>query len=450
MIRTRAYRASEIAKIVDGELVGEDTLIDKISTDTREEWLDGICFFALSGDTFNGSDFIELAVKKGVKLIVTQKIVQCNAPVIYVKDARIAFLKLAGDNIGKTKIIGVTGSVGKTTVKEMIKSVLSKKYKVCGTLDNHNNEIGVAQALFSITDEDFCVLEMGMRKRGEIDLLASVSKPFVSVIVNAGNAHLEKLGSEEEIFKAKCEILSHTQEYSILPSENRFKELDLGDVAPIFIGESGDIFLEDILFETDGITYRARDKLFNTDFTVKIESLFAHNCTNSLIAYCIGRLFDIPLESIQKGILEFKNCKNRENVFKLDKITIIDDCYNSSYNSLKSALKALIQYSQLERKPSYAIIGDMLEIGENSKKYHEKIGEFARKIGVKKLYCYGEFSRYIYKGFKGGQEFFSKESLIDAFLSDIGKNDGVVLVKASRGMEFEKIIEILKERINEG
>lgn len=447
MIKIKKYTTEQIAEIIGGELVGLDVVIDSVSTDTREENLENSCFFAISGNNYDGVDYIDIAIEKGAKVIVTEKKFDTNITAIYVKNVRESFLKFASENIGKSKIIAVTGSVGKTSVKELIRGILSKKYKVMATIENHNNEIGVAQTLFSITDEDFCIVEMGMRKRGEIDLLARACKPYISVITNAGIAHLERLGSEKEIFKAKCEVLSHTSLCAVVPFEDRFLSLDYKTVKPIFIGDK-DIFIESFYYDEDGIKYVVKNNILNEKAEFKMKTFFLHDVKNSLIAYCVSRLLGISLENIQEGILEFKNCKNRGNIYSHRGITIIDDSYNSSYDGLVSALEGLISYSKIKGKVPYAVLGDMLEIGKKSEKYHKKIGVFARELGVEKLYCYGDFAKFICEGFNGGECFSSKELLFQAVLNDLAGNE-VVLIKASHMERFDTIAKKLKERINE-
>mgnify|MGYP003305247738 CR=1 FL=1 len=229
MISIKPRKASEIAEIVSGVLLGEDILIDRISLSSNERMGEGCCFVAIKGEKYDGNDFIEDALKNGASLVICERKSSCDA-CITVDNTRIALLKLAAASKGDTKIIGITGSVGKTTVKNMIISVLSQKYKVTGTSENQNNEIGVALTMLGITNEDFCVLEMGMRALGEIDLLSSYALPETAVITNAKTSHIELLGNEENILQAKLEILNYKPKNKLpledfLKKQGRFKHL---------------------------------------------------------------------------------------------------------------------------------------------------------------------------------------------------------------------------------
>ena len=447
MFKTKKYTALEIAKIVGGRLFGKNIEIENVFTDTREEKIFNACFFALKGENFDGTNYIDEAISRGATLVVAEEEVNVEAPVIYVNDTREAFLRLSANNIGKTKIIAITGSSGKTTVKEMVKSVLAQEYKVCATSANDNNEIGVAKTLFSISDHDFCILEMGMRSRGEIGLLASIVKPYISVITNIGLAHLGRLGSEDEIFNAKCELLPFTSKYAIVPCEERFRKANFARAEPIFVGNDGKIKVDNVNYVDNKIRFNIVDQIFDSSNEFEIQSPFFHDCKNFLIAYLIGRLLNVSVQKIQAEIFEFKNFKNRGNVFEIKGITIIDDCYNCSYNGLKSSIAGLISYAKANNKIPCAVLGDMLEIGIDSYKYHREIGEFARKSGVKKLFCKGEFSCAYCEGFEGGKRCSTTSELVESIVNSLN-GDEIILVKASRGERFELVIDEMKERLN--
>ncbi len=448
MIKISPISTYEMADFLGAEKPEKNFLIDKISTDTREEFEENTCFVALDGDRFSGESFIDKAIKKGAKCIISKQKRTGDVSFISLFDTKKAVLKLATREMKDTRIIAVTGSVGKTTVKEMISSVLSQEFKVSSTYENHNNEIGVAQTLFSISNEDFCVVEMGMRGLGEIDTLASACKPFISVITNCGSAHIERLGSRENIFKAKSEILKHTQGYAVVPFEERFCAIDYGNIKPVFVGNGADIEIGRVRKDRSGITTDVIDNYCHEISSLRIPSIFSHDIQNALMAYSVGKICGVSNEKIKKGIFEFKNCKNRGNVLKIGDFEIIDDTYNASFESTEQAIISLAEYSFNVKKTPILVIGDMLEIGELAREYHIKVGKIARENGIEDIFCHGNYAKYVREGFCGGIEFSSFEQIEDYILNKLPKNS-VLLFKASRGMHFDKIIEDLKERINE-
>ncbi len=449
MIKTKRYSASQIAKIVGGKLIGEDLIIDKISTDTREEMLEGTCFFALKGENYNAEDFIDIAIEKGASIIISTKVYPKSKASIIVEDTIKAFLSLARHNKGKTRVIGITGSNGKTTVKEMLRSILSKQYKISCTLDNHNNELGVAETLLSIIDDDFCIVEMGMRALGEISLLSSLTSPYISVITSVGASHIGRLGSYENILKAKIEILDFASGFAVVPADEKFKRISYKDTLPIFVGNGGDFEIRNISYAQDGIKFLVRDNNLSKDYFIEVPSAFEHDCHNAAMALTVAKICGVKTEFIKSGILEFKNCKNRGEIIKKQDVTIINDTYNASFDSVKSAILSLKKYAiNNERIHELAILGAMLENGEKSEKFHFKIGQIARENSIENIYTYGELGNCICLGFGGGICFNKKEDLENYVVENMMPNS-VYLVKASRREGFETITEKMKERLNE-
>ena len=448
MIKITPISAYELADFLGVKRPAKDCNIENISFDTREKFQKNTCFIALEGENFSGDSFLNEAIKKGAVCVVSKLKTAGNVSFISVFDTKKVILKLASREIKNTKIIAVTGSVGKTTVKEMIKAVLVQEYKVCSSFENENNEVGVAKTLFSISNDDFCIVEMGMRGLGEIDTLADDCKPFISVITNCGRAHIERLGTKENIFKAKCEILKHTNAFCIVPFEKRFENLNYGKVRPFYIGNGGDIELGRIKKSKNGIIADVIDNLYNDIVRLNIPSIFSHDAVNALIAYLVGRLCGVNIENIKKGILEFKNCQNRGKLLKVGDFEIIDDSYNASFEGSEQAIISLSEYARLIGKIPILIFGDMLEIGEYSSEYHQKIGQIARKNGIVSIICCGEYSDDLCKGFGGGVQLESVEEIEHYILTKAPKGS-VFLIKASRKMNFDKIVKDLKERINE-
>ncbi|MBQ4108403.1 MAG: UDP-N-acetylmuramoyl-tripeptide--D-alanyl-D-alanine ligase [Clostridia bacterium] len=438
MISIKPRTASEIAEIVFGVLLGEDILIDRISLSSNEKMSEGCCFVAIKGEKYDGNDFIEDALKNGASLVICERKISCGA-CITVDNTRIALLKLASASKGDTKIIGITGSVGKTTVKNMIISVLSQKYKVTGTRENQNNEIGVALTMLGITNEDFCVVEMGMRALGEIDLLSSYALPETAVITNAKTSHIEMLGCEENILRAKLEILNYKPKYAILPNDKRLRASDFGDIRAIFVDERIDS--SQYSYFQDGIEFC----LDNYSKKMKIYSYSISNIYNARIAYYVGGLYGLTDEEICNGLARFKQDKMREEYLDINGVTVINDCYNSSYESMKSSLALLANYAKMNGKRANALIGDILELGACSKEIHTKIGILCREHKIERLFLLGENVKHIKNGAGYGEIYENNEELINELIEKLDKDD-VLLVKASRRMKLENIIEGMKKR----
>lgn len=441
MIKSAVYSSLEIANALGVPLHGENAIIDGITIDSREKGAQS-CFFAIKGEKYDGANFINQAVSNGARLIVTDRKISLPVSVIYVNDTKIALGKLGKYHKGNTKIIGVTGSVGKTTVKNMIKCVLAKKYNVLATYLNHNNEIGVPLTLLSLLDEEYCIVEMGMRQAGEIRYLSSLCEPVISVITNCESAHIERLGSKENIFKAKTEILENTKKYAVVPSEKRFSDVEYGKVKPYFIGENGNISAKNVTYGKGGIYFDVCDGNIMTK--MRISSYGIHDAKNAAFAYAVAKLCDVDASAVTRAIAEYSSDSMRGGVLKVHGITVIDDCYNASFESTKSALLSLSEYAKKNKLTANAMLGDMLEAGEYSYEYHYRIGELAKDIGIKRLYSVGKFADALIDGFCGGERFSSDANAAKTIISELGCDD-VLLVKASRAMRLEKIIDYMKE-----
>lgn len=448
MIKTAVYTSKEIANALGAKLYGKNVQISGITTDSREFSHDPTCFFTLKGENFDGADFIDEACANGANLIVTDRKIAAPVSIIYVDDVKTAFCKLGKYHKGKTKIIGVTGSVGKTTVKEMIRDVLSEKYRVCATYSNNNNEIGVAQTLLSIHDEEYCIVEMGMRQAGEINFLSDICEPDIGVITNCGSAHIERLGSRENIFCAKAEILKNTKKFAVVPSEERFKNLDYGNVKPYFVGDGGNFSITEPSYTDTGIKFDICEGIQEgstvSEIDISLNSFGIHNAQNAAFAYAAGRLCDMDANDIKSGLLKYKADKMRESFIETDTFSMILDCYNASFEGMKSALMSLCEYAKIKNLVPYAMLGDMLETGDFAKEYHYRIGELAKDIGIKNIFALGENAKYLTDGFCGGIICRSVADASYRIKSSLKKND-IILVKASRGMRFEKIIDFMKE-----
>ncbi|MBQ8730407.1 MAG: hypothetical protein IJY81_04390, partial [Lachnospiraceae bacterium] len=334
-------------------------------------------------------------------------------------------------------------SAGKTTVKEMIKTVMSEKYSVTATLNNENNEIGVAKTLLSCSDEEFCIVEMGMRARGEIAYLAELCRPETSIITNSGSAHIGLLGSSKEIFNAKTEIIEYTRKYCILPNEERFIKLQKNNLSSIYVGGRGDFSAENIEYCKSGVEYSVYNKCFNLG-RIFIPTFSKHNITNSLFAYSVGNIYGIEHESIANALKCFTNTKMREEILSINNICLVVDCYNASYEGMKSAIESFNNYCTLKNLSPNLVLGLMKEMGDYSDEYHYRIGEYAKDIGIHSLIVYGESGEKYTDGYCGGKVINDKNTLAQFILSNYGSGDAI-LFKGSRSVRMEEIINEMKE-----
>ncbi len=432
------YTSEEIAELVQGDLFGNNCYIDSITIDSRELFLKNTCFIAIKGKKYNGADFAQIAAKKGAKLIVAQEKICTDVPVVYVKDTVKALGYLGRNRKQKVKVIGVTGSCGKTTVKDMIISILSEKYVTVGTYKNNNNEIGVALTLLGLSKEDFCVVEMGMRGVGQIDWLSSISSPEVSIITNCGSAHIGILGSEENIFKAKTEILRYTSKYAILPCEKRFEEINVKGVKKLFVGDNSSIFPRNLHYTNNGICF----DMCNTK-NIKINTIYEHDAINFGFAYAVGKIYGMSDAEIKNGIEGFGADEGRGNILKIGNFTVVNDTYNASLEGMKKSLKSFKRYCDVNGKRAIVLLGDMLEQGERAEVFHTEIGKFCNRIKIEKVFAYGSLASGYIKGYGSGT-FIESFDEIPTILFENLENDCMLLVKASRALRFEKIIERMK------
>ncbi|MBN2558707.1 MAG: UDP-N-acetylmuramoyl-tripeptide--D-alanyl-D-alanine ligase [Clostridia bacterium] len=421
----------------------EELVITGYSTDTRTIRA-GDMFIAIKGGNFNGADFINKALEKGASSIVTALAIEGRG-IINAGDPVAALGKLAAYNRRKFNIpvIAVTGSTGKTSVKNMLVSVLSQKFNVHHTEGNLNNHIGLPMTLLEMNDShEISVIEMGMSALGEIDYLASITSPSAAIITNIGTAHIGMLGSRENIFRAKTEVASHIREGGdiIINGDDEF----LAGFVPkngcrvISYGMLGnnDIMAEDIIRDKEG-TY-----LFRSDKTIfRLNIPGKHNIFNALAAIAAGRLFGVPEEFIQKGIAESTIGKMRLDIYETEGVRFINDAYNANPQSMEAALDILSIYEGRR----IAVLGDMLEMGEFSKDAHEKLGSMAAACSDVLLFC-GEEAGFVRTGAeKAGMDgcsihIFKDSDEAGALLKSILRPGDTVLVKGSRGMKMENVL----------
>lgn len=443
----------EIVKAVDGTLIvkGNITEFDKISTDSREISPNSI-FIALNGENFNGNKYAPNAITGGAKLCIVDEEIEIpensDCSLIKVKSGKEALLNLAEYYRSKLpiKIIGVTGSTGKTSTKDLIGAALSKRFKVFKTKGNFNNEIGVPLMIFSLDESyEVAVLEMGMNNFGEIHNLAKVARPDIAVVTNIGISHIENLGSQEGILKAKMEITDYfTNENTlIINGEDSFltsiKDKDY-KIVSCGLNEKANLKATEVNLMEESIEF-----ILNKDdekHKFNIDAPGEHSVLNSLLAIGCGVELGVSYDDISEGLKNLARTPMRLEIIRnKEGYVIINDCYNASPQSMKSALKV---QNNIKCDKRIAVLGTMLELGDESYLAHKEIGEYAKEIKVDELLVTGDFSKAYKEGFGEDTKVFNtKLELIEYLKANVSIGNSI-LVKASRSMKFEEIVDAVK------
>lgn len=446
---------SEIAKAVSGTLSGDDCEITSVSTDTRTIEK-GSLFVCIKGENFNAHLFAQKAAESGAACVMAEEKVECPCPVIYVSSTRQAQLLLARAYREKFSIpvVGITGSVGKTTTKEMISCVMEEKYKTLKTEGNFNNDIGVPRMIFRL-DESYtaAVLEMGMSALGEISLLTKAVRPTCAVISNVGVSHIENLGSRENILKAKLEITEGLQKGSRLFLNGDDDMLSTVDNSDFDIVRYG-IESENLDFAAVNIQQYNEKTVFEIKYDGKCQKIILpavglHNVYNALAAFAVGIYHGISAEVCASALEKYVPSGMRQKIVKKNGIVFIEDCYNASPDSQKASMNALML---IEGRRHIAVIGDMLELGSYSETAHRQVGEYAAEKKVDMLFTYGKESEYSADsakkaGLENVYSFDDKTLLAEKLLSVLCDGDAVSF-KASRGMRLEEVIKKIYEGID--
>ena len=438
----------EIAKITNAEILkcSDEYLkqdIETFSTDTRTI-KQGDFYIPLKGENFDGEKFIDKAVENGaIGYFTTQGVVVENANVILkVSDTKEAYLKLANYRRHQInpKVVMITGSSGKTTTKELVYSVCSQKYNTVRTPLNHNNEIGLCQTIFSITpDTEVLIIEAGMRGLGEIELISKYANPDISIISNVGTAHIGRLGSKENIAKAKCEITKFQNKNGLLIAHDNplIKNTTTFDGDKIFYS------IEDVKIIKKEIGC-SEFEYKNEIYKLNIEG--DYNIENSISAIETGKHLNIEYDLIAKGLDEYKPIEKRWEIEKIGEYDIINDSYNANPDSMKATLNTVLDlYTDI-----VVVLGDMGELGENEVQYHKEVGEFINKKNKSqpRILTVGELSKNISNEINVcfTKNFKTNEEVARYILANIDVGTTIFL-KASRSMKLEEILMILKGEI---
>ena len=443
-------KLSEVAKACGGTY-NKECEISGVCIDTRKI-TKGCLFICIKGERFDAHQFADEALRLGAAAVMIHSNIKPYGCFVKVKNTSQALLNLAGyyRKMFTIPLVGLTGSVGKTTTKDFTYLVVSSQYKAIKTLGNLNNEIGLPQMLFQLDSSvEAAVIEMGMNHFGEIHRLTTAAKPTVALITNIGVSHIENLGSREGILKAKLEILDGLEKGApvILNADNDLlKNAVLDDYRVYFYGvDNGDFKAEDIEENQGKTSFTV--SYFGKKQRITIPTIGIHNVYNALAAFAVGYVLDIEPEKSAKALEAYIPEGMRQRSVEIGGITSIEDCYNASPDSMTAALKTL---ANTRANKKIAVLSDMLELGEYSKEAHKKVGTIAAENKIDYLLCVGEMSKYTVEGAKenglnNSFHFDTKEQLAEK-LTEIAQSGDAVVFKASRGMKLEDVIHIAYDR----
>lgn len=443
-------KLSEIANACAGTF-NNDCEINGVCIDTRKI-TDGCLFICIKGERFDAHQFAQEALDKGAAAVMIHSDINVNGNYVKVENTSKALLDLGGYYRSKFDIplVGLTGSVGKTTTKEFTYLVVNAKYNAIKTLGNLNNEIGLPQMLFHIDDTtQAAVIEMGMNHFGEIHRLTTAAKPTIALITNIGTSHIENLGSREGILEAKLEILDGLEKGAplILNGDNdMLKTVKNDDYEIVFYGiDNGDFKAENIVQDNGETAFDV--VYFGKRQHIVIPTIGIHNVYNALAAFAVGYYLDIDSQMCADALAQYVPEGMRQKSVACGGVTFIEDCYNASPDSMKAAIHTL---SDTKSNKKIAVLSDMLELGAYSVQAHSEVGKMAADAGIDYLLTVGDMSKHINSsakenGLENAFHFDSKEELADKLLDILQKGDAVIF-KASRGMKLEDVIHNVYDR----
>lgn len=434
------------------QMQAQATLAD-VCTDTRKIQ-PGSLFVCLRGERFDGHSFASQAAQLGAAALLVDHPVDADVPQLVVTDTGKALLQLAGwyRRRFQLPVVGLTGSVGKTTTKEFIALVLGAKYNTLKTQGNLNNEIGVPQMLFRLEDSHTAaVIEMGMNHFGEISRLTRAVAPTVGLITNIGVSHIENLGSRAGILQAKLEILEGMAPDAplIVNTDNdMLRTVKLGDRPLLTFAiddQSADFTATDIAEQGSTTTFTVHHSTFTQPVTIPTVGI--HNVYNALAAMAVGYVTGVDPAAAASALANYVPAGMRQNLVQVGGVQVIEDCYNASPDSMRAALQTL---GKLPVRRRYAVLGAMLELGDYAKEAHTQVGKMAAENGIDGVLAYGADAAYIVEaakqaGLENARLFDTKEALAQSLAQQVQPGDGV-LFKGSRGMHLEDVMHTVYER----
>ena len=463
-----SLKVEDVLRETKGKLVigNKEEICENFSFDTRNI-IENRTFVGIKGERADGSTLWKEALDNGAKIAIVENInftyaemeayKAKNKTIIKVEETLKVLTQIAEykRTLYDIPVVGVTGSVGKTSTKDIIASVVSQKYETLKTEGNNNNHIGVPKTILRLKDEEAAVVEMGMNHLGEIEVLANISKPTLAVITNIGTSHIGNLGSRQNILKAKLEILDGMKEKKIVINNDndllhKWYEENKSNYEIITFGiiNDSDFMAEDIILNDHGSSFICETK--GEKISIDVPVAGEHYIYNALCAVAVGKTLNLTEEQIKTGIENVQIAKKRMEIVNLkNNITLVNDTYNASLESVKEALKYV---SNISNGRKIAVLGDILELGEFSSQIHEKIGKEVAKQHIDILICTGIHSKNICdiaveNGIKSENIYYEQnnKNVIKRIKENMKKGD-VILLKASNGMKFSEIATELIEK----
>ena len=447
---------SDVARLMNASLLGADKTFTSVSSDSRN-LKTGDLFVALSGPNFDGHNYLPQAQQAGAAAAMVRRVVETDLPLLLVEDTLKGLGALASIWREKSKalVAAITGSNGKTTVKEMLAAIMARRGSVLATQGNLNNEIGLPLTLLRLQDEEYAVVEMGANHPGEIDTLTRITKPDLALITNAGRAHLEGFGSVEGVAKAKGEIINGLSESGtfVLNADDSYADVwrDLaGSRSVVSFGFDSSA---DVSTSIDRLRPEWREDGFYNCFPVRTPSgeidvelglAGIHNCKNALAAIAMAEVMGATPEQIRDGLKDVKPVKGR--LYPLNGIggvRVIDDSYNANPDSVSAAIDVLTGMVATGQR-SFMVLGELAEVGDGVDKVYQQLGAKAREAGVDRFYAVGAASAAAASFGQDGQGFESREQLLEQLRKELRSGD-MVLVKGSRSAAMELVVEGLSQ-----
>lgn len=446
----------KLGEFCKGKVVGNPKdIVTNITIDSRQA-SEGSMFIAVKGERVDGHKFVKDTFDKGAVCALVEQLPEAEGTYIVVESTLQAMKDIAEGyrKTIKAKVVGITGSVGKTSTKEMVASILEQKYKVTKTLGNFNNEIGLPLTVFRIKeDDDIAILEMGISDFGEMSRLTKIARPDICIITNIGQCHLENLGDRDGVLKAKSEIFEGMQENGIVILNGEDDKLrtikEVRGTKPKFFGlkESGENFcvaknIVDKGMEGTELTISFED---GESIQAVIPIAGGHMVYNVMAGAIAGKVLGLTDQEIKTGIETYQSIAGRNNTIRTEHFTILDDCYNANPMSMKAAVDIIAK----SKGRKVAILGDMFELGENELKFHREVGAHAGRASIDLLICVGERSKEMAEEARKYTDkvvlhYQNREEVIEKLAALLKKGD-TILVKASHGMGFNQIVKYLQE-----
>ncbi len=412
----------KISKILNSKTsIRSDIRIKGVFTDTRKR-MDGGLFIALVGENFDGHDYTDQAEKMGAVAVITSKPINSNLPILRVNDTQIALADLARWHLSniKPKVIAITGSNGKTTTKNMLGNVLNLVASTLATKGNLNNHLGVPMTLLDLeAHHQYAVVEMGANHLQEIKYLREIAHPDIAIVTNTLDAHIGEFGGFDNLVKAKGEIYG--------PDSKNIININTGFTGDLSFGEGGDVFANNINNNQFDLN------IINEKITVNLQLFGRHNIDNALAASACAHALGVNINTIKQGLESTQAEEGRLSIINQKNLTIIDDTYNASPQSMKAAINTLLEFSG----EKIAVLGTMAELGEYTQAYHQEIGQLAKeKLDI--VYSYGELAKH-YDGIH-----FKDFHKLSAHIMDKHSN-ATVLVKGSRIVKLDRLVKLLQK-----